>query len=150
MFRWGQPVTIVCGGPAWADAFRLEKENRRLLHKDQKNLSPRGSHWVEIRFHVNAENEFTAGRYFCHYHKGHSWSEHSETLELKVADKDISTPPSGLLQVPAPCPHPCPLSPRPCLPAGPQPCGSPVPPHSCPLTFTPNSGLCSPGPFLTP
>ncbi|XP_036914707.1 leukocyte-associated immunoglobulin-like receptor 2, partial [Sturnira hondurensis] len=93
--RRGQPVTIVCRGPAGADTFRLEDKNREQDHKDERNVSPCGAHWAEARFHLNAGNELSAGRYFCHYRIGRSWSERSEILELKVTDEDVSTPPSG-------------------------------------------------------
>ncbi|XP_045673389.1 leukocyte-associated immunoglobulin-like receptor 1 isoform X2 [Phyllostomus hastatus] len=100
---WGQPVTIVCRGPAWADTFRLEEQNGRSVYKDQTTMSQRGSHWTEATFHIDMGNEFTAGRYFCHYLKGSKWSEHSEILELKVtgAPRVISSTPTTLTKPPS-------------------------------------------------
>ncbi|XP_036924606.1 leukocyte-associated immunoglobulin-like receptor 2, partial [Sturnira hondurensis] len=91
--RRGQPVTIVCLGPAGADTFRLQQAGRSVF-RDQKNVSQRGPHWAEATFHLNAGNELSAGRYFCRYHIGRSWSVCTEILELKVTDEDVSTPPS--------------------------------------------------------
>ncbi|XP_036896542.1 leukocyte-associated immunoglobulin-like receptor 2 [Sturnira hondurensis] len=96
--RPGQPVTILCWGPAGADTFRLEYKDRRYFHWDERSVSQRGSHWAEARFPIYSVNEITAGSYFCLYHDGSSWSQHSEILELKVASEDVSSPPSGLPQ----------------------------------------------------
>ncbi|XP_036896553.1 leukocyte-associated immunoglobulin-like receptor 2 [Sturnira hondurensis] len=92
----GQPVTIVCRGPAGADVIRLA--SRRSTFRDQKILSQHGSPWTEARFLIPAVSEDTVGRYCCYYWKRSSWSEHSEPLELKVADEDVSTSPSGKSQ----------------------------------------------------
>ncbi|XP_045059580.2 leukocyte-associated immunoglobulin-like receptor 2 [Desmodus rotundus] len=89
----GQPVTIVCRGPAWADVIRLEF--RRSAFRDQKISSQRGSPWTEARFLTPAVSEDTVGHYCCYYRKGSSWSEPSKSLELKVTDEDVSNPPSG-------------------------------------------------------
>ncbi|XP_045673380.1 leukocyte-associated immunoglobulin-like receptor 1 [Phyllostomus hastatus] len=90
----GQPVTIVCRGPAWADLFRLEDEKRSVLG-DQIMVPLRGSNGTEARFHISAVKS-TLGSYFCFYLKGSSWSEPSEILEVTLAYEDVSTPPSGL------------------------------------------------------
>ncbi|XP_045673396.1 leukocyte-associated immunoglobulin-like receptor 1 [Phyllostomus hastatus] len=95
VIHWGQPVTIVCRGPARADLFRLEDENRSA-HGDEIGTPPRGPHGTEARFHIQALSDDTARSYRCLYHKGHSWSERSDTLELKVTEEDMSTPPSVL------------------------------------------------------
>ncbi|XP_035868560.1 leukocyte-associated immunoglobulin-like receptor 2 [Phyllostomus discolor] len=79
----GQPVTIVCQDPAGADTFRLEDENRSV-HGDEIVTPPLGPHGTSARFHIHALSDDTARSYCCLYHKGHSWSERSETLELKV------------------------------------------------------------------
>ncbi|XP_045673363.1 leukocyte-associated immunoglobulin-like receptor 2 isoform X1 [Phyllostomus hastatus] len=82
----GQPVTIVCRGPAWAELFRLVEKNRTSDYRDQRSKSQCGLQGTEARYCINAVNEFTAGSYWCHYLKGPRWSEPSEFLELKVAD----------------------------------------------------------------
>ncbi|XP_045673364.1 leukocyte-associated immunoglobulin-like receptor 2 isoform X2 [Phyllostomus hastatus] len=81
----GQPVTIVCRGPAWAELFRLVEKNRTSDYRDQRSKSQCGLQGTEARYCINAVNEFTAGSYWCHYLKGPRWSEPSEFLELKVA-----------------------------------------------------------------
>ncbi|XP_053512695.1 leukocyte-associated immunoglobulin-like receptor 2 isoform X2 [Artibeus jamaicensis] len=80
----GQPVTIVCHSPAWAEVFRLEDEDRSV-HGDQTVTIPHDFNGTEARFHIRAVSEDTARSYYCRYRKGHSWSEPSEILELKVA-----------------------------------------------------------------
>ncbi|KAM7060082.1 leukocyte-associated immunoglobulin-like receptor 2 [Molossus nigricans] len=85
----GQPVTIVCQGPAGADVFRLEKNRGSFLHEDQ-----RVSQETQARFHIPAVSNHTARSYFCRYRKHSLWSEHSELLELQVTDEDVSTRPS--------------------------------------------------------
>ncbi|XP_053512677.1 leukocyte-associated immunoglobulin-like receptor 1 isoform X3 [Artibeus jamaicensis] len=96
VIRRGQPVTIVCRGPAGAELFRLEDKNGRNVLPDQTNVSQRGPHWAEATFHIKAVSEDTAGSYYCRYVSRPSWSERSDILELKVTDEDVSTPPSGL------------------------------------------------------
>ncbi|XP_037015844.2 leukocyte-associated immunoglobulin-like receptor 2 [Artibeus jamaicensis] len=96
VIRRGQPVTIVCQGPAGADVIRLE--SRRSTFRDQKILSQHGSPWTEARFLIPTVSEDTVGRYCCYYWKGSSWSERSEPLELKMTDEDASNPPSGKSQ----------------------------------------------------
>ncbi|XP_045673366.1 leukocyte-associated immunoglobulin-like receptor 1 isoform X2 [Phyllostomus hastatus] len=90
----GQPVTVMCQGPAGADGFLLEK-NGTSFHWGERNVSQHGAHWTEGTFHIDSMNELTAGSYWCHCLKGPRWSECSEPLELKVTDKDVSTPSSG-------------------------------------------------------
>uniref|UniRef100_A0A9L0IJG3 Leukocyte associated immunoglobulin like receptor 1 n=1 Tax=Equus asinus TaxID=9793 RepID=A0A9L0IJG3_EQUAS len=80
---WGQPVTIVCRGPAVAETFRLEREDGSN-YTDQKIQSQPPPYETEARFHIIRVSDDTAGRYFCHYHKGSIWSQHSELLELVV------------------------------------------------------------------
>ncbi|KAM5298186.1 leukocyte-associated immunoglobulin-like receptor 2 [Glossophaga mutica] len=89
----GRPVTIVCRGPAGADVIRLE--SRGSAFRDQKILSGHGSPWTEARFLIPSVSEDTVGHHCCCYWTGSSWSEPSEFLELKVADEDVSIPPSG-------------------------------------------------------
>lgn len=100
----GQPVTIVCQSPAGAEVFRLEKKGERNKYEDQRKVPQHDSQEAEARFHITA-SKATAGHYFCRYHKGNSWSKHSELLELVVTDEDISTLPSGLCQAPGSCPQ---------------------------------------------
>nr|KAF6407154.1 hypothetical protein HJG59_009862 [Molossus molossus] len=88
----GQPVTIVCQGPAGAQVFRLEKKDGSLLHEDQ-----RVSQETQARFHIPAVSDHTARPYYCSYSKNSRWSERSEPLELQVTDEDVSTRPSGHL-----------------------------------------------------
>ncbi|XP_032244695.1 leukocyte-associated immunoglobulin-like receptor 1 isoform X2 [Phoca vitulina] len=75
----GQPVTIVCQGPAEAETFRLEKEGD-ALHPDAQNPQ----HETQARFRIRAASEDTAGLYHCLYHKGVDWSERSAPLQLEV------------------------------------------------------------------
>nr|XP_014712059.2 leukocyte-associated immunoglobulin-like receptor 1 isoform X6 [Equus asinus] len=91
---WGQPVTIVCRGPAVAETFRLEREDGSN-YTDQKIQSQPPPYETEARFHIIRVSDDTAGRYFCHYHKGSIWSQHSELLELVVTGEDVSAPSSG-------------------------------------------------------
>lgn len=100
----GQPVTIVCQSPAGAEVFRLEKKSESNEYEDQRKVPQHDSQEAEARFHITA-SKATAGHYFCRYHKGNSWSKHSELLELVVTDEDISTLPSGLCQAPGSCPQ---------------------------------------------
>ncbi|XP_070354665.1 leukocyte-associated immunoglobulin-like receptor 1 isoform X3 [Equus asinus] len=80
---WGQPVTIVCRGPAEAETFRLAWD-AGSNYTDQKILLQHPPHETEARFPITRVSDNTARRYFCHYHKGSSWSERSELLELVV------------------------------------------------------------------
>lgn len=89
----GRPVTFVCKSPVWAQLFRLEKDER-FVHSDQESASHVGE--TEVRFHIPAVSEDTAGPYSCLYRQGFVWSELSEPLQLQVTEEDVSTPPSGL------------------------------------------------------
>ncbi|XP_014586172.1 leukocyte-associated immunoglobulin-like receptor 2 isoform X2 [Equus caballus] len=80
---WGQPVTIVCRGPAEAETFRLAWEDGSN-YTDQKILPQRPPHETEARFPITRVSDDTARHYYCRYHKNSSWSEHSEFLELVV------------------------------------------------------------------
>ncbi|XP_045673377.1 LOW QUALITY PROTEIN: leukocyte-associated immunoglobulin-like receptor 1 [Phyllostomus hastatus] len=93
----GQPVTIVCGGPDWAELFRLVEKNRRLFIWDHRIVSQPGSQGTKARFHIDSVNEFSAGSYFCCYSTVSGWSEPSELLHLKVAG-----PPSSKGEEPRP------------------------------------------------
>ncbi|XP_066227824.1 leukocyte-associated immunoglobulin-like receptor 2 [Saccopteryx leptura] len=110
----GQPVTIVCQGPAGADKFRLENMEKVSDYKDQGNISQPESQKTEARFHIPAMSEDTTGHYRCLYHlRGtHTWSNRSEPLELKVTDEDVSTLPSGdpVVTRPTPSTHAKPVS----------------------------------------
>uniref|UniRef100_A0A8C4N2W1 Ig-like domain-containing protein n=1 Tax=Equus asinus TaxID=9793 RepID=A0A8C4N2W1_EQUAS len=78
---WGQPVTIVCRGPAEAETFRLlwvDDSN----YTDQKILPQHPPHETEARFPITRVSDDTARHYFCRYHNSSSWSERSEFLEL--------------------------------------------------------------------
>lgn len=91
---WGQPVTIVCRGPAEAETFRLERD-ADSNYTDQKILPQHPPHETEVRFPITRVSNDTAGHYYCRYHKSSSWSERSEFLELVVTDEDVSALPSG-------------------------------------------------------
>ncbi|XP_054444143.1 uncharacterized protein LOC129082473 [Pteronotus mesoamericanus] len=98
VIRRGQPVTIVCRGPAGADLFRLVEKENVPAYRDQEISSPHGSQGTEARFRIPAVNEDTAGTYHCLYLKvtnSSQWSARSDPLELQVTDEDVSTPPSG-------------------------------------------------------
>ncbi|XP_027950825.1 leukocyte-associated immunoglobulin-like receptor 1 isoform X1 [Eumetopias jubatus] len=75
----GQPVTIVCQGPAKAETFRLEKEGNDL-YPDVQNPQ----HETQARFPIPVASEDTAGFYRCLYHNGVAWSKRSEPLQLNV------------------------------------------------------------------
>ncbi|CAD7692174.1 unnamed protein product [Nyctereutes procyonoides] len=77
----GQPVTIVCQGPAGAQTFRLEKEGS-ALHKDVRNPQ----HETQARFPIPAVGEDTARRYRCLYNKDGTWSDRSKELQLVVTE----------------------------------------------------------------
>ncbi|CAK6437453.1 unnamed protein product [Pipistrellus nathusii] len=91
----GRPVTFVCRGPAGAELFRLEKDERQTV-SDQKSVPQDGSQGTEARFLIGAVSNVTAGRYSCLYNQGFRWSERSEPLQLQMTGKNVSTPPSGL------------------------------------------------------
>uniref|UniRef100_A0A9L0R254 Leukocyte associated immunoglobulin like receptor 1 n=1 Tax=Equus caballus TaxID=9796 RepID=A0A9L0R254_HORSE len=95
MIPWGQPVTIVCRGPAEVETFRLAWEDGSN-YTDQKILPQRPPHETEARFPITRVSDNTARRYFCRYHNNSSWSEHSDFLELVVTGEDVSALPSGL------------------------------------------------------
>ncbi|XP_046536436.1 leukocyte-associated immunoglobulin-like receptor 1 isoform X2 [Equus quagga] len=79
----GQPVTIVCRGPAEAETFRLAWEDGSN-YTDQKILPQHPPHETEARFPITRVSDNTARHYFCRYHNSFSWSERSEFLELVV------------------------------------------------------------------
>ncbi|XP_027624656.1 leukocyte-associated immunoglobulin-like receptor 1 isoform X2 [Tupaia chinensis] len=81
----GQPVTIVCRGPAGAESFRLETESGHTHFRDETNVSLPGQSGTEARFPIEAVSGHTARRYHCLYHvRSQGWSERSESLELVV------------------------------------------------------------------
>ncbi|XP_019481321.1 PREDICTED: leukocyte-associated immunoglobulin-like receptor 1 isoform X5 [Hipposideros armiger] len=92
----GQPVTILCRGPAGVHRFRLEQKENTPTFMDQKNIPQRGSLETEARFLIPAVSEVTAGTYRCVYMKGSDWSERSDVLELKLKDEPVPVLPSGL------------------------------------------------------
>ncbi|XP_070355390.1 leukocyte-associated immunoglobulin-like receptor 2 isoform X5 [Equus asinus] len=90
---WGQPVTIVCRGPAEAETFRLlwvDDSN----YTDQKILPQHPPHETEARFPITRVSDDTARHYFCRYHNSSSWSERSEFLELVVTGALETSAPS--------------------------------------------------------
>ncbi|XP_019481324.1 PREDICTED: leukocyte-associated immunoglobulin-like receptor 2 isoform X8 [Hipposideros armiger] len=93
----GQPVTILCRGPAGVHRFRLEQKENTPTFMDQKNIPQRGSLETEARFLIPAVSEVTAGTYRCVYMKGSDWSERSDVLELKLKDEPVPVLPSGPL-----------------------------------------------------
>ncbi|XP_044116412.1 leukocyte-associated immunoglobulin-like receptor 1 isoform X3 [Neovison vison] len=76
---WGQPVNIVCQGPAESATFRLEKKGTSS-YKDEENPGQE----TQARFTIAKVDEDTAGLYHCRYHTYASWSEPSEDLKLEV------------------------------------------------------------------
>ncbi|KAM5209213.1 leukocyte-associated immunoglobulin-like receptor 2 isoform 2-T2 [Hipposideros larvatus] len=91
----GQPVTILCRGPAGVHIFRLESKKNKSAFMDQKSTPQRGSLETEARFLIPAVSEVTAGPYRCAYIKRSNWSERSDVLELKLTDEDVPVLPSG-------------------------------------------------------
>uniref|UniRef100_A0A8C7BKE9 Ig-like domain-containing protein n=1 Tax=Neovison vison TaxID=452646 RepID=A0A8C7BKE9_NEOVI len=80
---WGQPVNIVCQGPAESATFRLEKKGTSS-YKDEENPGQE----TQARFTIAKVDEDTAGLYHCRYHTYASWSEPSEDLKLEVTGED--------------------------------------------------------------
>ncbi|XP_045673399.1 leukocyte-associated immunoglobulin-like receptor 1 isoform X2 [Phyllostomus hastatus] len=105
--HWGQPVTIVCQGPAGADLFRLENKENISVYWDQKITSQHGSQGAEARFCISAVSDDTARSYWCRYRQETGWSELSEPLELKVADEENNIPLSGAPRVVSSTPFSC-------------------------------------------
>ncbi|XP_068849289.1 leukocyte-associated immunoglobulin-like receptor 1 [Capricornis sumatraensis] len=94
---WGQPVSIVCRGPAGVTSFRLEKGNR----KDYEDVAvtSRGEQETEARFHITTLREDTVGPYRCIYQTESAWSALSEALSLEGTAEAVSAlpaAPSGL------------------------------------------------------
>ncbi|XP_032180394.1 leukocyte-associated immunoglobulin-like receptor 1 isoform X2 [Mustela erminea] len=75
----GQPVTIVCQGPAEFTTFRLQKKGTSS-YKDENNPGQE----TQARFTIAEVDEDTAGLYHCRYHTYAGWSEPSEDLKLEV------------------------------------------------------------------
>ncbi|XP_053464034.1 leukocyte-associated immunoglobulin-like receptor 1 isoform X2 [Nycticebus coucang] len=81
----GQPVTIICRGPVWAEIFRLEKDGTASAFDDVNVMSQPGESETEARFPINSASEDATGSYCCLYHKKQSrWSKRSEILKLEV------------------------------------------------------------------
>ncbi|XP_019481322.1 PREDICTED: leukocyte-associated immunoglobulin-like receptor 1 isoform X6 [Hipposideros armiger] len=95
----GQPVTILCRGPAGVHRFRLEQKENTPTFMDQKNIPQRGSLETEARFLIPAVSEVTAGTYRCVYMKGSDWSERSDVLELKLKDEPVPVLPSEVTSI---------------------------------------------------
>ncbi|XP_066875082.1 leukocyte-associated immunoglobulin-like receptor 1 [Kogia breviceps] len=106
----GRPVTVVCRGPAGAEEFRLERKENRSDFQDEKAVSQIAPQQTEARFRLTALSRDAAQQYQCLYRRGDRWSEPSDALELEVTGEEVSAPPSGLPQVPGPCPQLCPPS----------------------------------------
>ena len=92
---WGQPVTIVCQGPAGAETLHLEEEGSALLRSVSDPV-----HETQARFPIPVASKDTAGRYRCLYYKDSTWSDRSKELQLVVTGEDISPLPSGLSPAP--------------------------------------------------
>nr|XP_012631034.1 leukocyte-associated immunoglobulin-like receptor 1 [Microcebus murinus] len=81
----GQPVTVVCRGPAGAQTFRLESKNKTHSFKHVDIVLQSGASETEARFSIEAFSEVTVVHYHCLYHKpSGEWSERSDILELVV------------------------------------------------------------------
>lgn len=146
----GRPVTILCRGPAGAHRFRLEQKENILAFMDQKSISQRGSLETEARFLIPTVSEVTAVPYRCAYKKGSNWSERSDVLELKLTDEDVPVRPSGLSQVPGPCPQLYPLSSGSLPSCGPPGLWLPCPSAHMSLGLHTRLRPWSPGPIWTP
>uniref|UniRef100_A0A8D1RE63 Ig-like domain-containing protein n=1 Tax=Sus scrofa TaxID=9823 RepID=A0A8D1RE63_PIG len=95
---WGQPVTIVCQGPAGAETFHLQYKENTHKYKDESNTIQIGPHQTAARFPIAAVSEDTARCNRCFYYQRGIWSEPSEALELVLTDEDVSALPSGKLR----------------------------------------------------
>ncbi|XP_047648915.1 leukocyte-associated immunoglobulin-like receptor 2 isoform X2 [Phacochoerus africanus] len=93
---WGQPVTIVCQGPAGAETFRLQYKENTHKYEDESNTIQIGPHQTAARFPIAAVSEDTVRNYQCLYHQSGIWSESSETLKLVLtgAPDEISLRPT--------------------------------------------------------
>ena len=120
---WGQPVTIVCQGPAGAETFHLQYKENMHKYKDESNTIQIGPHQTAARFPIAAVSEDTVRHYQCLYHQSGIWSESSETLKLVLTGEDVSALPSGWPQAAVPSCVLCPQAP--CWP--PKPHGPPSP-----------------------
>ncbi|XP_075855165.1 leukocyte-associated immunoglobulin-like receptor 1 isoform X2 [Microcebus murinus] len=81
----GQPVTVVCRGPAGAQTFRLESKNKTHSFKHVDIVLQSGASETKARFSIEAFSEDTVVHYHCLYHKqSEEWSERSDILELVV------------------------------------------------------------------
>uniref|UniRef100_A0A8C6S362 Leukocyte-associated Ig-like receptor 1 n=1 Tax=Nannospalax galili TaxID=1026970 RepID=A0A8C6S362_NANGA len=85
----GKSVTFVCKSPSAFELFRLEKGNDEIKNKANNQSSER-----EARFLLEAVSKDAAGHYHCIYYTGTSWSERSETVELKVTSEDVTQAPA--------------------------------------------------------
>ncbi|XP_038197011.1 leukocyte-associated immunoglobulin-like receptor 1 [Arvicola amphibius] len=80
----GHFVKIVCTSPSEYDRFRLEKQGKEIMNKnDLPSQKP-------AIFQLGPVNEDTAASYQCLYQKGPMWSQRSEILELKVTSEDVT------------------------------------------------------------
>ncbi|XP_055993212.1 leukocyte-associated immunoglobulin-like receptor 1 [Sorex fumeus] len=99
---WGQPVTLVCRGPAGTNTFRLGKQYNMYSCTDSTNeqwnytdltynVSRCDPGKTEAWFLILAVNRNSVGFYRCLYHRGVRWSERSDPLELVQLDPDLSS-----------------------------------------------------------
>uniref|UniRef100_A0A8D0NM92 Uncharacterized protein n=1 Tax=Sus scrofa TaxID=9823 RepID=A0A8D0NM92_PIG len=56
---WGQPVTIVCQGPAGAETFHLQYKENTHKYKDESNTIQISPHQTAARFPIAAVSEDT-------------------------------------------------------------------------------------------
>uniref|UniRef100_A0A4X1VLV8 Immunoglobulin subtype domain-containing protein n=1 Tax=Sus scrofa TaxID=9823 RepID=A0A4X1VLV8_PIG len=138
---WGQPVTIVCQGPAGAETFHLQYKENTHKYKDESNTIQIGPHQTAARFPIAAVSEDTARCNRCFYYQHGIWSEPSEALELVLTDEDVSALPSGWPQAAVPS---CVLCPWARKPPGPR-----FPPTHTPLPSYLAQSL-DPGPIQAP
>uniref|UniRef100_A0A8C5Y9H9 Leukocyte associated immunoglobulin like receptor 1 n=2 Tax=Microcebus murinus TaxID=30608 RepID=A0A8C5Y9H9_MICMU len=93
----GQPVTVVCRGPAGAQTFRLESKNKTHSFKHVDIVLQSGASETEARFSIEAFSEVTVVHYHCLYHKpSGEWSERSDILELVVTGENVTSPCASL------------------------------------------------------
>ncbi|CAD7692169.1 unnamed protein product [Nyctereutes procyonoides] len=84
----GQPVTIVCQGPAGAETLHLEKEGSALLGSVSDPV-----HKTQARFPIPVASKDTARRYRCLYNKDSTWSDRLKELQLVGSTVESPSPP---------------------------------------------------------
>ncbi|XP_055993213.1 leukocyte-associated immunoglobulin-like receptor 2 [Sorex fumeus] len=100
---WGQPVTLVCQGPAGTNTFRLEKQYNMYSCADSTHEQCKYTDLTckkEAWFLIPAVSGNSMGCYRCLYWTGSSWSERTDPLVMRTEDISDWTP--GTPQLPSP------------------------------------------------